>query len=459
MRRMMKGLGPGLNERVDPSRTALVIVDMQRDFVAPTGVCAKAGDDLSTVAAVTDRLRLLIKAAREHELLIIYVRSVYDRVYLAENQLEQLDRRGLGGLCRTESPGSDFADGIGPSGAPNEIVVSKHRFSAFCGTSLDLILRSNGIKTLVMTGVATDVCVESTTRDGFFRDYHVVLAEDCMSGFSAERHRASLAVLSRSFGTVASSADIAAAWLVGTNSARGWRGPEKSRTMLMKFEERVQPEHTALVLIDLQVDFCDDKGAIGQRNEARQMIRSMLPRAKNMLDQARTAGAMVIHIQSEYGLKVRNVGSPHRYPSASSREKAVWTASAADLGEHQGFEPGMTEICLPGSPGIELIDDFRPRAGEPVVVKHRFSAFRDTDLDLVLRSNEIRTVIVAGQTTNCCVESTAREVAMRDYYLVVAEDCVAVKDMHEHLHVASLETMRTYFGIVTPSDRIIDAWR
>ena len=459
MRRMMKGVGFGLNEVVDPSRTALVIVDMQRDFVAPTGVCAKAGDDVSTIAAITDRLRLLIKAAREQELLIIYVRSIYDRVYLAENLLEQLDRRGLGGLCRAGSSGSDFAEGIGPSGAPNEIVVSKHRFSAFSGTSLDLVLRSNGIKTLVMTGVATDVCVESTTRDACFRDYRVVLAEDCVAGFSAERHRASLSVLSRSFGTVASSLDIAAAWLSGTTTARGWRGLEKSQAMLTKFEERVRPEHTALVLIDLQVDFCDDQGAIAQRKEARQMIRGMLPRAKNMLDQARAAGVMVIHVQSEYGLKVRNVGSPHRYPSASSREKAVWTASAADLQEDQGFDPGMTEICLPGSRGIEFIDDFRPRDEEPVVVKHRFSAFRDTDLDLVLRSNEIRTVILAGQTTNCCVESTAREVAMRDYYLVVAEDCVAVKDMHEHLHVASLETMRTYFGIVAPSSRIIDAWR
>lgn len=414
---------------------------------------------MTTIAAMTTRLRLLIKAAREHELLIIYVKSIYDRVYLAENLNEQLDRRGLNDLCRTQSSGSEFAEGIGPSGAPNEIVVTKHRFSAFSGTSMDLVLRSNGIKTALITGIATDVCVESTTRDAFCSNYHVVLAEDCVTGFSAERHHASLSVLSRSFGTVASSSDIMSAWQAASSSARGWRGADKSRTMLMKFEERIRPEHTALLLIDLQIDFCDDQGAIAQRKESRQMIRSMLPRAKNLLDQARAAGVMIIHVQSEYGLMVRNVGSPHRYPSAFTREKAVWTASAADMRDNQGFEAGMTEICLPGSRGIEFIDDFRPTADEPIVVKHRFSAFRDTNLDLLLRSNEIRTVVIAGQTTNCCVESTAREVAMRDYNLVVAEDCVAVKDMHEHLHVASLETMGTYFGVVTSSSRIIGSWQ
>jgi nicotinamidase-related amidase len=414
---------------------------------------------MTTVSAMTGRLRLLIKTAREQELLIIYVKSIYDPVYLAENLFEQLDRRGLHDLCRTQSSGSDFAEGVGPSGAPNEIVVTKLRFSAFCGTSMDLILRSNGIKTLVMAGIATDVCVESTARDAFCSNYRVVLAEDCMTGFSAERHRASLSVLSRSFGIVASSSDIAAAWRAGSSSARGWRGADKNQTMLMKFEERIRPEHTALLLIDLQIDFCDDQGAIAQRKESRQMIRNMLPRAKNLLDQARKAGAMIIHVQSEYGLRVRNVGSPHRYPSAVTREKAVWTASAADMPDDHGFEESMTEICLPGSRGIEFIDDFQPIESEPIVVKHRFSAFRDTSLDLLLRSNGIRTVIVAGQTTNCCVESTAREVAMRDYNLVVAEDCVAVKDMHEHLHVASLETMSTYFGVVTSSSRIIGCWR
>jgi nicotinamidase-related amidase len=99
-----------------------------------------------------------------------------------------------------------------------------------------------------------------------------------------------------------------------------------------------------------------------------------------------------------------------------------------------------------------------PRPDEPVITKHRFSAFVDTGLDLMLRARGIKTVILAGVTTNCCVESTAREVAMRDFYLVVAEDCVAVKDRLRSLHDASLESMRLYFGQVRPAAELIETW-
>ncbi len=77
----------------------------------------------------------------------------------------------------------------------------------------------------------------------------------------------------------------------------------------------------------------------------------------------------------------------------------------------------------------------------------------------MLRARGIKTVVLAGVTTNCCVESTAREVAMKDYYLVVAEDCVAVKDKLRSLHDASLESMRLYFGQVRPAAELIGIWQ
>ena len=447
-----------LDALVAPSRTALIVIDMQRDFLSSSGVCATASDNVSTAAGALEPVKALIRAAREQKVFIIYVKSIYDPPYLSDGMSAQLGRRGLSGLCRSDSPGSNFVEGIEPNGAANECVVVKHRFSAFSGTDMDLILRSNGVETLILSGVTTDVCVESTARDGFFLNYRIIIADDCVSSFSADWHRVSLAVLARSFGRTASSSDIAIAWRGATGETRGWSEEAKSQIRMTTLGERAKAAHTALVLIDLQVDFCDDAGAIARRNEPRRMISEMLPRAKTLLDRARQAGVLVIHVRSEYGLKVRNTGSPHRYPSELSRERAVWTESAADLSEPQNFEAEQTEICLPGTSGIAFVDDFKPQPGEPVVTKHRFSAFRDTDLELILRSNGIRTVIVAGQTTNCCVESTAREVAMRDYYLIVPDDCVAVKDIHRDLHVASLETMRTYFGVVTPSKKIMDVW-
>jgi nicotinamidase-related amidase len=139
-------------------------------------------------------------------------------------------------------------------------------------------------------------------------------------------------------------------------------------------------------------------------------------------------------------------------------EPAVWTASAADLASGESFAADEVEVCLPGSWGQQFVDDIVPRPDEPVVTKHRFSAFVDTGLDLMLRARGIKTVILAGVTTNCCVESTAREVAMRDFYLVVAEDCVAVKDRLRSLHDASLASMRLYFGQVRPAAELIETW-
>ena len=166
-----------------------------------------------------------------------------------------------------------------------------------------------------------------------------------------------------------------------------------------------------------------------------------------------TAGVAVIHVRAEYGALYRGIGSPYRFPATASMDAAVWTASAADLASGASFGEDEVEVCLPGTWGAQFVDGIVPQPDEPVVTKHRFSAFVDTGLELMLRARGIKTVILAGVTTNCCVESTAREVAMRDYYLVVAEDCVAVKDKLRSLHDASLESMRLYFGQVRPASR------
>jgi nicotinamidase-related amidase len=104
------------------------------------------------------------------------------------------------------------------------------------------------------------------------------------------------------------------------------------------------------------------------------------------------------------------------------------------------------------------VENLKPLEDEPVVVKHRYSAFVDTRLDLLLRSNDIRTVILPGVATHCCVESTARDAAMRDYYVVVPEDGVAVRGKQQQLHETSLEVLGTYFGLVASSRDIEAVW-
>ncbi len=96
--------------------------------------------------------------------------------------------------------------------ALGEPIVVKHRYSAFIDTDLDLILRSRGIQSLVMTGVATNVCVESTARDGYMRDYHIVFVDDCSACYDAAKHAATLRHITDHFGVVVQAADIIATW-------------------------------------------------------------------------------------------------------------------------------------------------------------------------------------------------------------------------------------------------------
>jgi len=180
----------GFEERIDPASTALVIIDVQNDFALPQGVCGLVGDDVSPVAPMIDRLKVLAAAARRANLLIIFMRTIYDDVVLSPTLAEQYGRRGYpGSICLTGTHGAEFVNGIEPVDAPNEIVLTKHRYSAFWGSAIDLFLRTNGIRTLVLAGIATEVCVESTARDAFFRDYQVVVPADCVGCYSEERQR------------------------------------------------------------------------------------------------------------------------------------------------------------------------------------------------------------------------------------------------------------------------------
>ncbi len=88
----------------------------------------------------------------------------------------------------------------------------KHRYSAFVGTRLESVLHTLGIKTLIMTGVGTNVCVESTARDGFMRDFNIVFLSDCTATSTQEFHDATLANIKLFFGVVATSDDVLATW-------------------------------------------------------------------------------------------------------------------------------------------------------------------------------------------------------------------------------------------------------
>lgn len=193
-----------------PGVTALVAIDLQNDFCAEGGYFDRTGADLSLVHPAVDNLIPLIDAARSAGVMPIFVRSHYDEAYLSEAQNAR--RRRVGWkipLCVQGTWGVEFYK-VAPK--PGEVIVTKHRYDAFFNTDLELVLRSNNIRNLILAGVATNVCVDSTLRSAFFRDFEVVLAHDCCAARNTRAHEATLDNTRQHFGIVASSNDIRKAW-------------------------------------------------------------------------------------------------------------------------------------------------------------------------------------------------------------------------------------------------------
>lgn len=222
-----------LEKKVAPAHTALVVIDMQNDFCASGGLVSKDGRDLAEAQAMAQRLPAFIEAARQAGVLPVFVRCVYSvegNPYLSDVWLEQAARERKGGytsipVCAPSSWEGDWYGGVRPRAG--DIVVDKHRYDAFQGTELDLILRSRGIRTVVLTGVVTNVCVETTARAAFVRDYYVAVVEDGTAAYVSEDHEQTLRNIRRFFGVTPSMQQLCAIW--AQPSAAGRSSPAASR--------------------------------------------------------------------------------------------------------------------------------------------------------------------------------------------------------------------------------------
>jgi ureidoacrylate peracid hydrolase len=198
-----------LLEKTDPATTALLVVDMQNDFCHPEGAGAVNGGDVGACVAMAPRLKRLIAAARTMGIQPIFIRAVHNRWTDSPARLDRNHGRRAG-ICREGTWGAEWY-GVAPE--PADPIVTKHRYSAFINTDLDLILRAQGIEHLILTGVATNGCVESTARDGFMMDYHIVFVDDCSATSAGPAaHAATVANMGRAFGVVVQSADLLALW-------------------------------------------------------------------------------------------------------------------------------------------------------------------------------------------------------------------------------------------------------
>jgi len=191
-----KNVFSSLREIVNPSHSALIVVDVQNDFCSDSGHFDRHGKDISMCKEMIPTLIKLLEEARKMGLLIVFIKQTTLPNGLSDSPawLYLKTRDGKSPDYTLEGTwGQEFVKGVTPK--ENEIVVKKHRSSAFVGTNLDMILRCNDIKTTIFTGVVTQGCVESSARDAAFYNYYVVLVRDCIASTSKELHEASLKVM------------------------------------------------------------------------------------------------------------------------------------------------------------------------------------------------------------------------------------------------------------------------
>ena len=204
-----------IEEIVNPKHTALLIIDVQNDTSSPKGFIASQGKDISWVRDVLPRIKTVIVQARQLGLLIIFVRVTSSKsgAYESGPRMRLLGKNILPVHAveyKLEGTwGNEVSDELEPS--ENEPQIIKYRSSAFLGTPLDIVLKNKGIKTVVLTGLATEGCVETSARDAEQHGYYVVVLQDCVCSPRPDLHKTSLSLMSYRY-EVTSSIELLRLW-------------------------------------------------------------------------------------------------------------------------------------------------------------------------------------------------------------------------------------------------------
>jgi len=200
---------------LDPTVTALLVIDLQVDFLSSDGYFARKGYDPSSLRAIIPNVNAVIAAARDAGCTIVYTRQGYraDLADMTPYELWRRQRAGLDGsraLVRS-SPGYEIVPEIDVR--PSDIIIDKTANGAFTHTDLEHVLRARGITHLLFTGCTTDVCVHTTLREAQDRNYQNLLIEDACASGDLYAHQAAIHMVTVEdgiFGVVATTRDVIA---------------------------------------------------------------------------------------------------------------------------------------------------------------------------------------------------------------------------------------------------------
>ena len=212
----------------------------------------------------------------------------------------------------------------------------------------------------------------------------------------------------------------------------------RPRHLLTTLAERLQPAHTALIVVDMQNDFLAVGGATDRLGQEIEAGRAIIPPLQHLIEIARQKGVLVTYPQMTMDPDLLMAGDIHYLQ---------WR-----------FRWGEESALIKGTWGHQIVEELAPRPGDLPVEKNTFSAFVGTNLDLILRNNAIRTVVVTGVVTQGCVMATAKDALHLGYYVVVASDCVASRQQHMHDAAILLMSNMQLEDTVVPSSRILSEW-